>query len=389
MSVVLFVVELGSGYGHIKRFLPIARAAAIARHRPLFLVTNPEESGSVLDGEDFEVRSAPYARWQSRARANGIATSYADIIGSAGFGDRELLREMIDAWDALLKELRPAAVVAELSPFLNLATYGSDLPILNVGHGFALPPPHLPRFPTLWEGSPLYDESDLLENAAAICTSRGRAALSALPALLEGTAHAVTGLEVLDPYRAQRRQRPVGPPALDASLAREPPQDDVFAYLQGDMGPTTHVLRALAMSGLRGRAFIRRGTRAHREALAGSNVAYLERPIAIGDALNRARLVVHHGSMLTSEEALASGRPQIVVPLYLEHLFTALALRGLGVGLVARPSLAEAEVRAILTSTDADAELSTTAAAFAEAFWQTSAPSPELPARLLEMILPK
>lgn len=387
MSVVLFAVELGSGYGHIKRFLPIARAAAAAGHRALFLVTNPEESASVLGGEGFEVLSGPYARWQGRARTNGIATSYADIIGSAGFGDREVLREIVDAWDVLLAELRPAAVVAELSPFLNLATHGSELPVLVVGHGFALPPPHLPRFPALWEGSPLYAEPELLEHAGAICTSRGRVGPSALPALLEGTAHAVTGLEVLDPYRAQRRQPPVGPPALEAALARARPQDDVFVYLQGDMPPTLHVLRALAKAGMRGRAFIRRGTTVHREALEGSQVAYLERPVAMAEALERARLVVHHGSMLTSEEALATGRPQIVVPLYLEHLFTTRALLGLGVARLARASFSEREIVRVLTAARDDAELSKAARAFAETFWQTSAPSPDLPVRLLDTVL--
>ncbi len=64
-------------------------------------------------------------------------------------------------------------------------------------------------------------------------------------------------------------------------------------------------------------------------------------------ALDRARLIIYHGSMLTAEETLLAGRPQVVVPLYLEHLLTARALEGLGVGMAvpatASPNVIEAK----------------------------------------------
>lgn len=384
--MILFSAELGSGFGHVKRLLPIADAAARAGHRPLFLVTNPAESGTVLQAAGFEVGPSPYIAWAGRARTDGVATSYADIMGSAGFADADLLRKAVAAWDALLAEIRPRAVVTEFSPFLNLACHGGPVPMLVVGHGFALPPAHLPTFPRLWDGVPLYDEATLLANATAVCEARGRASPAALPTLLAGHAHAVTGFDVLDPYRALRRERAVGPPALETQLAKAPPREDLFAYLVGDAPTTLGILRVLAASGLKGRAFVRRGTDAHREALAGSEMVYLQQPAPIREALQSARMVLHHGSMLTSEEALAAGRPQVVAPLYLEHLFTARALEGLGVARILRPSFAPEDIARTLAAAASDAGLAAQAFGYAETFWRTAAPDPELPRRLLEAV---
>ena len=387
MGVIAFAIEMGSGFGHIKRCLPIARAAADLGHRPLFLVTNPSESASVLAREGIEVRSAP-GRWQGRARSGRVATSYADIMGDAGFADIALLREVTADWDILLEQLRPLAVVSELSPFLNLAIHGAGIPLLVVGYGFALPPPHLATFPRLRSGVPFFDEPSLLNNVTAICRQRGRAAPRGLPSLFEGQAHAVTGLEALDPYSEQRRDRAVGPPALEASLTRGEPKEQVFAYLLGDAPATLDILRALASSGVHGQAFVRRGTTAHREAVARSRIAYLEHPAPIKGALERAALIVHHGSMLTSEEALVAGRPQLVVPLYLEHLFTARALASLGIARVVRPPPTPDGIASVLASALQDASMSNRAFTIAETFWRTSPPPADLPMQLLRRVIP-
>lgn len=388
MGVIAFAVELGGGFGHIKRCLPIARAAAQLGHRPLFVVTNADESAIVLDSDRVESVAAPAAGWRARARSGGIATSYADILGQAGFDDADVLRDATAAWDRLLAQLRPLAVVSELSPFLNLALHGSDVPLLVVGYGFALPPPHLPAFPRLLDRPPLFDEARLLETVASVCRQRGSTPPRALPVLFDGHAHAVTGFAELDPYSAQRQAPPVGPPALESSLARAEPTEHVFAYLLGDAPVTLDLLRVLGKTRLRGRAFIRRGTAAHRDALAHSGIAYLERPLPINEALERARLIVHHGSMLTSEEALVAGRPQLVAPLYLEHLFTARALENLGVASIVRPASTAERIASVLSAALDHATTSDRAARYAQTFWRDSPPQPDLAMQLLRRVVP-
>ena len=102
---------------------------------------------------------------------------------------------------------------------------------------------------------------------------------------------------------------------------------------------------------------MRRGTVEQRSAIANSRLVWLEEPAKIGDALARARLIVHYGSMLMAEESRVAGRPQALVPLYVEPLLTARALVELGVATVLAPARNVAEmtdgVRAALTNDSA------------------------------------
>jgi UDP:flavonoid glycosyltransferase YjiC (YdhE family) len=387
VALILFVAELGGGFGHVRRLLPVARAAAQGGHRPVFVTANPDEVSALLADAGFEGRAAPTAVRRAPVLPGGaVATSFADVLGAVGFAERDYLRDITSAWDALLADLRPAAVVCELSPFLCLALHGSKVPLLVLGYGFILPPPHLARFPRLLQAASLYSETTLLEAVSHVCRARRQSPLPALPALLAGSDHAVTGLDVLDPYRGERRQPALGPPAIDVDGPATGATEDLFAYLLGDAPATSGILAALAASGLRGRAYIRRGTAAHRRALAGGDVVPLDGPEPIRHALSRARFVVHHGSMLLTEECLAAGRPQMIAPVYLEHLFTAGALGVLGVGRSVPAPSSSGDAGAVIAGMSADTALFARASAFAEAFWRTSAPASDLPRRLFERL---
>jgi hypothetical protein len=393
---VLFVVELGGGFGHVRRMLPLARAAARAGRRPVFVTPNPSEVAGLVD-DGFEVERAPVAPRARRAgeTAADVARSFADILARAGFDDADVLERAIGAWRAVIDRLRPEAAVCELAPFFCLAARGVALPALVTGYGFVLPPPELARFPVLRASAGAAPdagdaEDGLLEATNAAARRHGQAPLDALPALLRGDAHAVTGLGLLDPYAGVRRVAAVGPPDLDVrplddDSARAP--EDLFGYLLGDAPGTLALLRALAASGASGRVFVRRATGHHRAAVAGSRLVWLERPEPPASALPRARLVVHHASMLTSEEAAVVGRPQILLPLYLEHLLTARTLAQAAGARVIRPATVPAAMTALVREAIADGGMTVAAGRFA----RTAArqlPATEVASRLLATVLP-
>lgn len=390
MSRILFAAELGGGFGHVRRLLPLARAAAARGFRPLFMVGNPGEAGAFVASAGFEVRAAPSPgrRASSTPRRGDVATTFGDVLAGAGFADRQYLLDATAAWDAELARLRPAAVVCEFSPFLNLALFGSDVPVLVVGHGFILPPPDLAQFPPLLNRAPLYEESKLLDIVSDVCRARARATPAVLPALLAGTSHAVTGLEILDPYRRLRARRAVGPPEIESRFCGAARQSEVFAYLWGAAPSTTAIVRGLVGSGVRGEVFVRGGTPHQRKALTGSAIRWLDRPAPIAAVLERAGVIVHHGSMLTTEEVLVAGKPQLVAPLYLEHLLTARALTELGVANVIRSPQDSRAIRGLVTSALSDGSLAERARIVAEAHGRSSPPDPNLPETLLAAVLP-
>ena len=101
------------------------------------------------------------------------------------------------------------------------------IPTLILGYGFVLPPPHLPRFPQLSNAPPAHSDDALLENVRTVLRARGRVAPDALPGLLAGDAHFVTGLEALDPVP---RPRAGDAPAMSAS--EHPSGDDEARSLE-------------------------------------------------------------------------------------------------------------------------------------------------------------
>jgi hypothetical protein len=85
--------------------------------------------------------------------------------------------------------------------------------------------------------------------------------------------------------------------------------------------------------------------------------------------------------MCTAEEVAAAGRLQVVVPLYLEHLFTARALAEHGLASVVRPGTNGEEASAVLARTVASP--AERARSFARLL---PAPPRDLPNTLLEML---
>ena len=135
---------------------------------------------------------------------------------------------------------------------------------------------------------------------------------------------------------------------IEAAAAAAGMSARIFAYLLGTASTCTTILRGLAQSGLTGQVFVRHSTPEQRRVVASSSIAWLEKPASIQEALERARVAVHHGSMLLTEEALTVGRAQVIAPIYLEHLLTARTLVSHGLATVIRPAASSADVVSLI-----------------------------------------
>jgi hypothetical protein len=81
MNSVLFVSELGGGFGHVRRLLPMLRTAIEWGYGPILFVQNPLEAVQVVTSESVEVRKAPTSSGWRGARPGHIACTFADMLG--------------------------------------------------------------------------------------------------------------------------------------------------------------------------------------------------------------------------------------------------------------------------------------------------------------------
>jgi hypothetical protein len=333
MATVLIAAEMGAGFGHAWPLLQLARELAALGQRPVFALGNVVSGGALLRDQPFAVLQAPvYPRPADQPQTPFVASSHADILAVHGYHSPDTLQALVQSWQALLDLVRPVLILAEHSPTLCLAAHGV-VPVLKLGGGFLLPPGEGAEFPPLIpDARPVMPQQQILEVVHEVQRRRGRPAPATLPALLSGDRF-LTCLPQLDPYRALRREGHLGPLAPLPPPLPWPDEPRFFAYLSSDYSSVEIVLACLARTGHRGTVYLRGATADQRQRLRGEGLEVLDHPAPVAELLGRAAVVLSHGGVGLAQEALAAGRPQLILPGNLEQGVNARLLHEMGIAL--------------------------------------------------------
>lgn len=95
--------------------------------------TQPKNSGVFAPRLPFTGRSESY--------------TFADILETFGFGNPDLLKSHILAWQSIIKEVKPSLIITDHAPGLVLAAK-NIVPTIIRGDAFTVPPP-VEIFPNL------------------------------------------------------------------------------------------------------------------------------------------------------------------------------------------------------------------------------------------------
>lgn len=253
-----------------------------------------------------------------------------DILAVLGLGEEGAARAMIGAWERILAAVRPDAVVAEFAPGLHLAAHGR-LPLLALGTGFSLPPPHLDRFPSLTGKPPVHDEARLLDIVNEALAGHGLPRRTSLPGIFAADRELAAVFTELDPYRPWRRSA-IGAPAAYMSDEIAGGGDELFVYMNGREARPNALWQGLLRSGLK--------VRIHDPVLSPADIAKLEgagfimerRPIPFSTIAARSRLVMSHCGLGFVCSALLAGLPQILLPYDIEKSMIAAGVIEMGLG---------------------------------------------------------
>lgn len=333
MKTVLLTWELGAGFGHVGPLLSVARELRRHGHRPVFALRDVVGPRPLLEDEDIPVLQAP--RWTKGAVVRGRPfrpSSYSDILAALGFSGAADLAALVRSWDALIGLVKPDLIIADHSPTVCLAAYGT-IPVAVVGNGYTVPPAHAAIFPPLYaDRPPLMSEARLLENVRAVQRRRGRPAPPTLPALFDAPLRAVATFPELDPYRETRREPVLGPIGTMPPHRPLPLDGRLFAYLGEEHPALETIVELLAEHKAPVEAYLRGEVGSLRRLLAARGARVHESPPALCEVVPRAAAVVSHAGSTTAHAAMIGGRPQVLLPTHVEADLTAKALESLGVG---------------------------------------------------------
>lgn len=366
---VLLGSELGGGLGHVAMALRIADALAARGWEATIACPDPAKAAAFAGAcAHALVQGVRLQRDPAFSQRDYLAHSFCDVLSWWGFGDATLLGGYLRDWQALLREVQPDVVIAEYAPALCLALRG-DARLLAIGNGFCLPPGDGDGFPVLVRGgAPLRPQAAVLAAIEAALAGCGLPALGRL-GQLHGRRTLVVALPQLDPYLDLRASAPVGPVDVAVECMPAAVATRWFGYLDVRFGCTGPVLGVLAESGMAGAVYLGgKGWEAVQGMGAGTGLddaveamgscceGIAERvelhavAPAYADMLAGASFVVHHGSAGLAQAALATGRPQLVLPTDLEKRLYGRMLEGMGVAVVLDGRYGVAQVRAAIAA---------------------------------------
>jgi UDP-N-acetylglucosamine:LPS N-acetylglucosamine transferase len=369
MKTILFGWELGANFGHVGPLRELAREFRRQGYRPVFALRDVVGTRALLATDEFPVLQAPI--WPRPGRLHGrpfASTSYGDILALHGFAQAEPLLAIVQAWDRLIDLVKPDLVVAEFSPTLCLAAFGT-LPTAAMGTGYTMPPVHGVRFPQfLPDRPPLIGESVVLDAVQQVQAQRGRPVPRTLPALLDTPLRIVTSFAELDPYRSVRREPVLGPLEPLPGLQPPPWEPRLFAYLGDDHPALETIVECLAELKAPAEVYLRGDVGVLRRVLSARGVVVHREPPPLQTVVTQAAVIMSQAGSATAHMALCAGRPQLLFPTHQESELTTQALESLGVGVRVPSNASKAEITASLDRVLSDPVLTAKAASVAETF---------------------
>lgn len=323
MARILFGWEFGASLGHIYPLLRIADVLREDGHEMIFVCRDVENAYDVIKARNYPLIQAPVWKNPPLKNIRKIPTpSYSDVIARQGFGFRQKLGSMLSAWDDLLSIVKPDLIIADHSPGLSLAAR-KNIPMINIGNGFTLPPSDLDRYPEIiTTGKSLFPQDKLLGLFNEIQRGRGQALLEKLPQIFDTEGQFVCTLPQLDPYQPQTNRIVVGPLEENIDPCEMPIDPHIFVYMANEAEDSELVLNSVQALETPVTAYIRGAKVDRLQQYQSDRMQMLSRPVDFSEMLPKASLVVHSGGAGTATSCLMTGRPQMMFPRQSESALT-------------------------------------------------------------------
>jgi hypothetical protein len=342
---ILYAWEIGSGYGHVGSFLPVALKLRERGHDVVFAVRDIPGAHAILAPHGFAAFQAPV--WLHQV--DGLrepAVSYPEILFRLGYLSESGLTGLARAWRQLFASAKADMLVADHSPTALLAARGTHLHTTMFGTGFCSPP-HVTPLPAMrpWGSVPsaqlLQSEREALKTVNHVLTELRAQPLGALMELFLVNEDFLCTLAELDHYEGRTGAHYWGPLMNlheGAPLAWLPGAGNkrIFAYLKPhrDSDRVIQEIKALGCEALIFAAGMPPGAA---ERLQTKSVRITTRPLMLSQITQQCDICICHAGHGTTAAMLMGGVPLLLLPIQLEQYLTAHHVAAYGAGLFVDP----------------------------------------------------
>jgi len=348
MARFLLAWELGGDYGHLMRFLTLARELVRRGHEPVFALRELTHVETVLGSEPFRVFQAPI--FAGQVTGLPAAIGFAETLMRLGFVHPATLIGLCRGWRTLVDAIAPDLAIFDYAPTALLATRAWAGPRVVFGSSFSVPPRTEPMpIYQWWRGEPLArvlsSERIVLRSANEVLARLSQPPMSRLSDLLEADESIITASEEFDQYPGRVGARYWGNVGnLEQGISPQWPivgAKRVFAYLKPYFSDFEKILVALrkidAAVIIHSPGVSADMTRKHTAA----NVAFSAEPLRMVDIQRECDIGICHAGG-TVDTLVTAGKPVLALPQQLEQMMTGKRLAELGAGIVVEPRMSPA-----------------------------------------------
>lgn len=391
MSRFVFIWEMGGGYGHLQRFLPIALQLKTAGHEVVLVLRDLWLAENVLGPHGFTYLQAPVP--QHSTNMFPVPQSYVEIMLNRGFGSVPALLTLTKAWRAQYALLKPDVLIFDHAPLALFAARGLSIPKAFVSTGFCTPPRTVPM-PGLrpWlDAAPhtlANSEQKLLEIMNRVLALLQLDPLANAAQLFDVDATLLCTFAELDYYGARAGASYYGP-CLNINDGAAPVWPSgtgvkIFAYLNADYPQLVALCAQARELDMRFLFHVRGASPRLIRQLESHNVLIAPEPLDLDQVATQCAAVLTHASHGTMCRFLLAGCPQLLLPLHAEQLLLAKNLARCGAGIMVNPDQRQPDFKKLLSKLVTTAELRGGAADLAGKYAQFDAQkNPEIIAQKL------
>ena len=363
MSRILFIWELGSGYGHLETFPDLALSLRERGHQVVFAIRDLRAAEQTLGIHGFTCLQAPI--WVSPKLAGRSSPSFSEIFRNHGYENSLEVLGHVKAWRELYRLVAPDLLLFNYSPTALLAADGLGLPRIVIGTGFECPPSTRP-IPSLtpWAKVPIATLVDTEESVLAVInevrSKFGLGALEQLSALFDVEDTMLCTFPALDPHSEHRGGdvRYWGPRlyAAGGETLKWPRQGErrIFGYIKMDYPGFKLVLDGLSATNHSVLLHVPHITAGVARRYQSPKLAISSKPLDLRKVANECDLALGHAGHGTTATLLLAGRPQLLLPSQVEQGMTAWRMASIGAAVSVYPGKRQPHIpnliRKMLTS---------------------------------------
>jgi hypothetical protein len=342
MARILFAWELGSGLGHLHRFLPVARALAQKGHQVFIAARELHKIQQVAKpGDPFIWFQAPI--WLPTVRDPSLARTYCDLLFHCGFLDPAGLLGLVRGWHALFAAIQPDLLVCDHAPVSLLSVRNTPIKRMTFGNGFFHPPAvsPLPCFRTWEEPNSELDQQS--EDRALFATNIVLKTIGAKPMkhmyeLFDVDACLLSGIPEMDHYQGRMGEshRYLGDMA-EGEFGAPPVWNEiegkkVFAYLKNEYANIDDLLAMLSNGTENVLAYVSNINPELIAQYSSERLRFSTQSMQMGEVLRQADLVICHAGSGTLTSCLMAGVPSLSLPIFAEQCINGALVEAQGCG---------------------------------------------------------